>query len=309
MSDLTTPEPAAPESAEFRLPPVAGANGPGLNELIAEAAPSFTPAERLLAETVGVDPTVVAFSTVADVAQRAGVSGPSVIRFAAKLGFDGFGSLRDHVRRSLTDQIGRASDRMRMPSTASSWETAHRHGLTAVASVLDTVPEAFLDEVVAATARARRVWITTGGHTRPVGLALAHGLLLARPGVAVLGGTRLEAAMSVQEATTDDVAVAIEFKRYERGVVDMTADLAARDVPVVAITDGPLSPLVPSATSWCEIAPHAIGPLDSLLAPLAIVELVASGVADVLRPTSVSRIDAIEDGWRSTETFVQTADA
>src|SRR5437879_11950068 len=50
----------------------------------------LTPAERRVAAVVADDPEAVAFGTVADVARRAGTSGASVVRLAAKLGFEGF---------------------------------------------------------------------------------------------------------------------------------------------------------------------------------------------------------------------------
>jgi len=54
----------------------------------------LTPAERRVAAVVADDPEAVAFGTVADVARRAGTSGATVVRLAAKLGFDGFVELQ-----------------------------------------------------------------------------------------------------------------------------------------------------------------------------------------------------------------------
>src|SRR5699024_1811148 len=65
-----------------------------LAERIAEAASRLTGAERRVALAVGDDPKIVAFGTVAQLAAHSGTSGPTVLRFASKLGFSGFAQLQ-----------------------------------------------------------------------------------------------------------------------------------------------------------------------------------------------------------------------
>ena len=82
-------------------------------DLIAEAATRFTPSERRVAEAVMQDPKVVAFGTVAQLAELSGSSGPTVLRFAAKLGFDGFVELQASVQEEIADQLRPATQRIR----------------------------------------------------------------------------------------------------------------------------------------------------------------------------------------------------
>jgi len=65
--------------------------------LIAAVSNDLTPTERRIAEAVLEDPSLLAFGTVADLARQVGVSRPSVVRFAVKLGFDGYTSLQESV--------------------------------------------------------------------------------------------------------------------------------------------------------------------------------------------------------------------
>src|SRR3982750_3891451 len=61
--------------------------------VIDAARSALTPAERRVADVVLTSPEAIAFGTVADLAQRAATSGATVVRLAAKLGYDGFTSL------------------------------------------------------------------------------------------------------------------------------------------------------------------------------------------------------------------------
>ncbi|MBA2283009.1 MAG: MurR/RpiR family transcriptional regulator, partial [Acidimicrobiia bacterium] len=57
---------------------------------LAAAADGLTPAERQVVEAVLAEPARVAFGTVAELAGRSGTSGPTVVRVARKLGYDGY---------------------------------------------------------------------------------------------------------------------------------------------------------------------------------------------------------------------------
>ncbi|MGH9001386.1 MAG: MurR/RpiR family transcriptional regulator, partial [Acidimicrobiia bacterium] len=79
------------------------------------ARTQLTPAERRVAAVVVDDPEAVAFGTVADVARRAGASGATVMRLAARLGYGGYLELQGAVRGELTRRLRPASERIRRP--------------------------------------------------------------------------------------------------------------------------------------------------------------------------------------------------
>src|SRR6516164_5371252 len=76
-------------------------------------ADRLTATERKIAEVLAGEPQTIAFGTVAQVAQRAGTSGPSVVRLAGKLGYDGFAGLQADVQSELARQLAPARDRIR----------------------------------------------------------------------------------------------------------------------------------------------------------------------------------------------------
>src|SRR5579875_1174024 len=82
-------------------------------ERIMEHAERLTATERKIAEVLASEPQTIAFGTVAQVAKRAGTSGPSVVRLAVKLGYQGFVELQSDVQAELAHQLGPARDRIR----------------------------------------------------------------------------------------------------------------------------------------------------------------------------------------------------
>lgn len=69
-----------------------------LIEKISDQAPSLTPSERRLVETVIESPTVAALGTAGELAKSVGVHEATASRLARKLGYDSYASFRDALR-------------------------------------------------------------------------------------------------------------------------------------------------------------------------------------------------------------------
>ena len=87
-------------------------------DLVAAAVADLTPTERRIAEAVVAEPTLLAFGSVSDLAGHVGTSRPPIVRFATKLGFDGYTQLQQHVRSALSRQLSRPSERIRSEGDA-----------------------------------------------------------------------------------------------------------------------------------------------------------------------------------------------
>lgn len=269
-------------------------------DLVAAVSGELTPTERRIAEAVLAEPTLLAFGTVSDLAGRVGTSRPSIVRFATKLGFEGYTQLQQHVRSDLSHRLSRPSERIR-----SDGEKAVPASVAindAIASVFDALEGDRLAEIVEPLVRADRVWILSGETSQAGAHALHSGLSMVRPGVQLLEEHSMGAALS--DAGPRDTAVVIDFIRYRRQVTTAARVFAAAGVTVVAITDSPLSPLVELANTWCQIQVPAIGPFDSSVPVVATCELLVAQVAKELHDDATNRIDRIEAICEETETFL-----
>ena len=246
------------------------------------------------------EPTLLAFGTVSGLAARVKTSRPTVVRFANKLGFDGYGELQRHVRGLLARRLARPSERIRHEDEMAREARVAIEG--AIHSVFDTVESDRMKRLVHPIVEAERIWIFSGETSRAGAHAFHSGLSMVRPGVHWLEEHSMSTDLS--EAGPDDAAVVFDFFRYRRQVEKATRVLAESGVTIVAVTDSPLSPLVELAHAWCEIKVPAIGPFDSSVPVVAIAEFLVSRVARELHDDATSRIDRIEALWEATEVFV-----
>lgn len=269
-------------------------------DLIASVSERLTPTERRIAEAVLAEPTLLAFGTVSDLASRVGTSRPSIVRFANKLGFEGYSRLQEQVRAGLSEQLSRPSQRIR-----------HQDELlaparTALEGAIGTVFEALDGDRLAALAgpivRARNVWILSGETSRAGAHALLSGMTMIRPGVHLV--EEHSSGRDLSSAADDDVAIVFDFARYRRHSITAARTLAEQGVDIVAITDGPFSPLASLTDTWCELKVPAIGPFDSSVPAVAVAELLVAHVATQLRDQARGRIDRTEAMWEATGTFL-----
>ncbi len=278
--------------------------GASPSDLIAATSDALTPTERRIAETVVNDPSLLAFGTVAELAREAGTSRPSVVRFAVKLGFNGYTGLQESVQEGLTQQFLRPSDRIRHIDDPTI-SAAKAVLIDAVAEVFDVVTEDDLATLADSVATARTVWIISGETSRAGANALMSGLSIVRPHVHLVDSHSV--GTDLAEATSDDVAVVFDFYRYRRHSVDATAAFAEAGATIIAITDGPLSPLAAYADAWIGLKVPAVGPFDSSVPAVAVAELLVAHVARDLHTTATERIDRTEEMWNATGTFVGNA--
>ena len=269
-------------------------------DLVAAVSSSLTPTDRRIAEAVIAEPTLLAFGTVSDLADHVGTSRPSIVRFATKLGFEGYTQLQQHVRSDLSHQLSRPSERIR--SDGEKTVPARVAINDAIASVFDALAGERLAELIEPIVQAETVWVLSGETSRAGAHALHSGLSMVRPGVRSLEEHSFGSDLS--DAGPEDAAVLFDFYRYRRPVATAAKVLADAGATIVAITDSPLSPLVELADTWCQIEVPAIGPFDSSVSVVAMCELLVAAVAKDLHDDAANRIDRIEALWEETKAFV-----
>src|SRR5690242_6277249 len=76
-----------------------------LAERIRRDMESFTPSEKRAAHVLLSHYPFAGLGTVAEFAGRAGISGPSALRFVTRLGFTGFPDFQKHLREELEAQL------------------------------------------------------------------------------------------------------------------------------------------------------------------------------------------------------------
>lgn len=270
-----------------------------IQELIATKSGALTPTERRIARVVLDDPTRLVFGTVAELAERAETSHPSIVRFATKLGFEGYTALQAWAQDGVSRQLLSPSERIHRHDG----EGAVRAGVeTAVSRAFEALPPARLGELTAPIVRARNVYVVSGETSTAGAQAFYSGLSMVRPNVSLVH--EHSTGRDLAGAAAGDAAVVFDFARYRRSSINTARLLAEIGVDLVAVTDGPLSPLVELTPYWCQLTIPAVGPFDSSVPAVLAAELLVSRAAEELATTAHDRIHQLEHTWRAAQTFL-----
>jgi DNA-binding MurR/RpiR family transcriptional regulator len=272
---------------------------------IDERRHELTPAERRIADVVLTQPQAVAFGTVADVARRADTSGATVVRFAMKLGFSGFSELQEEVQGELAHRLRPAAERIRERQPNEVVARAMSIELDNVQGTLERVDrDAFSTAVARLSDRRACVFVLAGQTARGMGLQLGDDLGMLRNGVVVISGGDVQAGRSLADVSDNDVLVVLDFRRYERWVLEAATVVRKTGAFVIALTDSTLSPLADLADTTFVVQAQGTGPFDSQVGTLALMNSVVAGVAARVQAKATARLDRIEAAWRDAGSLI-----
>ena len=267
---------------------------------IGKTSTSLTKAERRVAEVILANPQLVAFGTVADLAEGAGSGAATVVRLATKLGFEGFSSLQASVQQDLANQLRPAAERIRDPAVH---DSLSRHLQLEVGNVQTTLGEidqvAIADVVEHLADPARRVHVLSGDASLGVALQFVGDLAALRPQVAIIDGNDVAVRRTVALMEETDVLVTLDLRRYDRWLVDAARTAAKAGVWTVSIADSVLSPVAACSQRTLVVTAAGAGPFDSHVGTLALMNVLVAGVAIRLRGVATERLDRAEAAWRA----------
>lgn len=237
---------------------------------------------RQCADHIAANTDRIAVSTVAELANGAGVPPSALMRFCQLLGFSGFSEMqrlfRDNYAPGRPDYATRLKNlRDAGGGTASAllaeFVEAGRQSLEGLAHGIN---ERALDGAVEALAKAGLVHIVGYRRAFPVATYLAYALQKMEVPCVLHDGTgKLDLSNALRDG---DVLVAITFAPYSSETVAMAEAAVARDLPVISITDTAISPVASSSSHLLTVTEVDFGAFRSLSATIALAIALAVAV-------------------------------
>ena len=275
------------------------ANGmptPSVAERTRELLGSLSPGERKVARALLAAYPVAGLETVADLAERAKVSAPTVLRFAGRLGYASYPALQQALMREIHEQMGsplrRMTDSTPVPDSLGDAATAY---VSSIGESFGKLPQSELDLAVELLSDTRlRVTLIGGRFSQVLATYLANHLVLMRGSISVLPSDRLQRDAVLLDLGKRDLMVVFDYRRYDADVVEVARRASAAGARVLLFTDPWLSPAADVATAVIPAQVEAVGPFDSLAPAMSIVETIVAAVNIQLADASRERISRLE---------------
>ena len=268
-------------------------------ELVRQSLNGLSPAERKLARVLLASYPIAGLESVARFAERAHVSPPTVTRFITKLGFRGYPEFQETLRHEVQAQLSSPLTRYRDDQPARETDSVLSDMLGVASNNLkathDVLSHRDVNEAVEIMADVRRRVMVLGGRvSAPLARYLAAQLHLLRPGIALVDSERSAPAQQLIDMRKGDVLVVFDYRRYQSDTIESARVAAAQGCNVILFTDPWLSPASGFSRQVIVTSVDTVGPFDSLVSPMAVVEGVVAAVLSRLGPRAQSRMQSLE---------------
>lgn len=232
----------------------------------------------------------IAFSTVAEMAEGAGVAPSAFMRFCKVLGFSGYSEMQKLFRETYTQNwpdYATRLKRLRENGTGSpsallaEFIDAARQSLENLASTIDPVK---LDAATRVLAEANMVHIV--GLRRAFSAATYFAYAFEKMGVPTMLHDRLGKLDRRHAIRAGDALIAITFAPYTVETVELAEAARRAGADVVAITDSVASPLRPLTPILLTVSEADFGDFRTHSATLSLAVALVVAVGTAIRPAN-----------------------
>lgn len=242
----------------------------------------LSPAEKKVARSLLADYPSAGLSSAAALANAAGTSTPTVLRFAARLGCGSYPEfqkqLLDEITLQTSSPVSRASQAQFDRSDGSRFGTAVAERVTLVQRLSTSVPPTEFDEAVRLLSCSPRDVVISGGYfTRQIAQLFAFQLDQIIPNVEFAGDPLGHDIGKYLRLRRDSVVIVFDLRRYELSAKQLSAIAKKRGATLIVITDEDLSPSAEDADVVLPVAVDGI-PFDSDVALLTLIECLVQAV-------------------------------
>jgi DNA-binding MurR/RpiR family transcriptional regulator len=278
--------------------PAGGEPAATIRTQIQAAAGTFPRAEARVGRALLAEFPLAGLETVSKLADRAGVSGPTVLRFATRLGFDGFPEFQQALRLEVQERLGSPLALYDRGMQADEDEVLRISQKVFAQGIEATFAELAAPEyraVVELLADRRRPVLCMGGRfTQVAAYYLAAHLNMLRPNAGSIGLGPVPVADELIDVGHRHVLVVFDYRRHQRDVIGAARRAASRRATIVLFTDPWLSPIADFADHVLTSRVEAPSPFDSLVPGLALVETVVAGLSARLGKGARERMEELE---------------
>lgn len=254
----------------------------------------FTPQERRVARVLLAGYPRAGLGSAAELAASAGVSAPTVVRFARALGFGGYAELQaaliEEVSERHASPLSQAEQRRLAGPVPGNWlSDGVRTAATAIEESLGAIPLSELETAVALLANPKlRVTAFGGRFSGFIARYLILHLQQVRSGVRPQDP--MLAATDLIDADARDVVVIYDFRRHQLSTIHHARRLADAGAKIICITDPWLSPVAQVSTAVLPTSVQSTTPFDSAAPAFVLTELLVGAVLDRIGDPAIERM-------------------
>ncbi|MBQ9736523.1 MAG: MurR/RpiR family transcriptional regulator [Clostridia bacterium] len=278
-----------------------------ITERIEARYASFSKGQKRIASAILNNYEKTAYMTASKLGAFCEVSESTVVRFAGEIGYEGYPEMQRAIRELLRTKLT-SSQRIAVSGEHLEHGDLLSNVLCAdmdkIKYTLEHTDRAVFNKAVDAILSARRIYIFGSRSSAMLSYFLSFNLELIFDNVKRVdvstSGEVFEKLFSLGEG---DVLFISSFPRYSKTAVDAARFARERGATVIALSDSAQSPLAGYADLLLTAQSDMASFVDSLVAPLSILNALLVSVARAKQSDITERFDRLERLWEEYDVY------
>ena len=262
---------------------------------------SFSKGQKLIASYILAHYDKAAYLTASKLGTLVGVSESTVVRFAIELGYEGYpdfqNSLRKLIRNRLTS-FQRIEVTNNLIGDGDEIEKVLTSDIDKIRRTMEEVDRDVFAEAIDRMVEAKTIYILGVRSCSALAGFLNYNFRMIFNDVKFVqttsGSELFEQIMPIGE---QDVMIAISFPRYSKRIINAVEYARSKGANVVALTDSSASPIAAYANQLLLAHSDMASFVDSLVAPLSIINAIIVAVSRKKQDELTERLRALEEVW------------
>lgn len=273
-----------------------------LIKLIKDIYPKLSKGQKLIANYIVNDYDKAAFMTAANLGKAIGVSESTVVRFANRLGFDGYRELQNDLQELIKNKLTTVQ---RLNIAESNYKNDENVLSKIMERDMDNIkktvneidPDAF-QEAIDLVLKGKQIYIVGLRSSSFLAGYLGFYLNFLFDNVKIIGYGPNDIFEQLLKISFDDVIVVITYPRYSKRIMDVLEYTKEKGASIITITDSFISPAAHKADVTLIASSDMLSFVDSLVAPMSLINAFIIALGNEKRNDLNNYFEDLEAIWK-----------
>ena len=249
------------------------------------------------------------FMTASKLGESVGVSESTVVRFASAMGYEGYPQLQRSLQELVSHRLT-ANQRFEMSTEIDPREALGvvlKSDMQNLRATMEQMDASIFEDVVKRLLSAKSIYVMGLRSAAPLAQFMGYYLNYIFDNVHLVSSGATDVFEEISKLKENDVLVGISFPRYSTRTLEAMRFAKRCGAQVVAITDGPMSPLMEIADLALTARTDMASFVDSLAAPLSVINALLVALGLHRKEALTQHFRQLESIWETYEVYLEEA--
>lgn len=258
--------------------------------------------QKLIANFILKDYDKAAFMTAANLGNAIGVSESTVVRFANRLGFEGYRELQNDLQELIKNKLTTVQ---RLNIAESNYKNGENvlskimeRDMENIKKTINEINTNSFQQAIDLILKGKRIYIIGLRSSSFLAGYLGFYLNFLFDNVKIVGSGPNDIFEQLLRISSEDVVVVITYPRYSKRIMDVLEYTKEKGASIITITDSFISPAAHEANVSLIASSDMLSFVDSLVAPMSLINAFIIALGNEKRKYLNNYFEDLEVIWK-----------